>query len=101
MSGSLGGTRSLGSSPRDKAQYNLLPEAGVSSRSVGQGSVDTGHPQWILVFPGLKTLWALPGRHQVAWGRVALMGVVLLGRGRLRGSGQVLSQVGMGNTTGL
>lgn len=34
-------------------------------------------------------------------GRVVLIGVVLLGRGRLRGSGQVLRQVGMGNTTGL
>uniref|UniRef100_K1Q299 Uncharacterized protein n=1 Tax=Magallana gigas TaxID=29159 RepID=K1Q299_MAGGI len=45
MSGSLGGTRSRRPSPRDKAQDNLPPEAVVSSRSVGQGSVETGHPQ--------------------------------------------------------
>uniref|UniRef100_A0A8W8MHM4 Uncharacterized protein n=1 Tax=Magallana gigas TaxID=29159 RepID=A0A8W8MHM4_MAGGI len=40
---------------RDKARDNLPPEAVVSLRSVGQG-VDTGHPQWMLAFQGLKTL---------------------------------------------
>lgn len=44
ISGSLGGTRSQGSSPRDNVHDNLPPDAEVSSQSGGQGTVDSGHP---------------------------------------------------------
>lgn len=85
MSGSLGGARSQGSSPRDNTHDNLPPEAGMSSQSAGQGTVNTGHPLADASVPRVVntacTVWVTPS----SIGEISPHGGGSPGQGQIKG----------------